>query len=72
MGFRRDGSALMEWCVSNAKAELRGSNLYLSKQAAGSAKIDPLMALLNSVQLLEAGPVAGDGEIPIDDWINGI
>lgn len=70
--LRHDGSALMEWCVSNAKAEVRGSNLYISKQAAGSAKIDPLMAMLNAVQLLEAGPVAGDGDMPIDDWIAGI
>lgn len=55
-----DGSAMMEWCVSNAKAEMRGSNLYIAKQAAGSAKIDPLIALLNAVQLLEAGPVAAN------------
>lgn len=52
-----DGSAMMRWCVSNAKAELRGSNLYIAKQAAGVAKIDPLIALLNAVQMLEAGPV---------------
>ena len=70
--LRHDGSALMDWCVSNAKAELRGSNMYISKQAAGTAKIDPLMAMLNAVQLLEAWPVAGDGEVPIDDWIAGI
>ena len=59
-----DGSRLMEWCVSNARAELRGSNLYISKQMAGAGKIDPLIAMLNAVQLLEAGPVAGDGEGP--------
>ncbi|MEL6707621.1 MAG: terminase large subunit [Pseudomonadota bacterium] len=56
--LRHDDSALMRWCVSNAKAELRGSNMYISKQAAGVAKIDPLIAMLNAVQLLEAGPVA--------------
>lgn len=70
--LRHDGSALMDWCVSNAKAELRGSNMYISKQVAGAAKIDPLIAMLNAVQLLEAGPVAGDGDIPLDDWIAGI
>lgn len=59
--LRHDGSALMEWCVSNARVELRGSNLYISKQQAGSGKIDPLIAMLNAVQLLEAGPVAGGG-----------
>lgn len=56
--LRHDGSAMMTWCVSNARAELRGSNLYISKQMAGSGKIDPLIAMLNAVQMLEAGPVA--------------
>lgn len=57
--LRHAPSAMMQWCVSNARAELRGSNMYISKQAAGSGKIDPLIATLNAVQLLEAGPVAG-------------
>jgi phage terminase large subunit-like protein len=48
----------MAWCVSNAKAELRGSNLYIAKERAGVAKIDPLIAMLNAVQMLELGPVA--------------
>lgn len=56
--LRHDGSALMAWCVSNARAELKGSNMYISKQMAGAGKIDPLIAMLNAVQLLEAGPVA--------------
>lgn len=62
--LRHDGSNLMAWCVSNARAELRGSNLYISKQMAGAGKIDPLIAMLNAVQLLETGPVAGDGDGP--------
>lgn len=67
-----DGSRLMEWCVSNARAEMRGSNLYISKQMAGAGKIDPLIALLNAVQLLERGPVAGDGGVSTEDWIAGL
>lgn len=58
--LRHDGSALMAWCVSNARAELKGSNVYISKQMAGAGKIDPLIAMLNAVQLLEAGPVASN------------
>lgn len=58
-----DGSNLMAWCVSNAKAELRGSNLYISKQSAGASKIDPLIALFNAVQMLEQGPVAATAAI---------
>jgi phage terminase large subunit-like protein len=49
---------MMDWCVSNARIELKGSNLYISKQLAGAGKIDPLIALLNALQLLEDGPVA--------------
>jgi phage terminase large subunit-like protein len=56
--LRHGGSRLMAWCVSNAKAELRGSNLYIAKERAGVAKIDPLIAMLNAVQMLELGPVA--------------
>jgi phage terminase large subunit-like protein len=56
--LRHGGSRLMAWCISNAKAELRGSNLYIAKERAGVAKIDPLIAMLNAVQMLELGPVA--------------
>lgn len=56
--LHHDGSNMMAWCVSNARSELRGSNLYISKQSAGAGKIDPLIAMLNAAQLLEAGPVA--------------
>lgn len=70
--LRHDGSNMMNWCVSNARAELRGSNLYISKEQAGSSKIDPLIALLNAVQLLELGPVANDPGLSIDDWIEGM
>jgi phage terminase large subunit-like protein len=70
--LRHDGSEMMAWCMSNARAELRGSNLYISKQMAGAGKIDPLIAMLNAVQLLEAGPVAGNGELSVDDWIAGM
>lgn len=62
--LRHDGSALMAWCVSNARAELKGSNVYISKQMAGAGKIDPLIAMLNALQMLEAGPVAGAGGAP--------
>jgi len=55
--LRHGGSRLMAWCISNAMAELRGSNLYIAKERAGVAKIDPLIAMLNAVQMLELGPV---------------
>ncbi len=58
--LRHGGSRLMAWCVSNAKAEVRGSNLYIAKERAGVAKIDPLIAMLNAVQMLELGPVVAE------------
>ena len=51
-----DASPLMAWCVGNAKVEPRANSLLITKQASGSAKIDPLMALFNAVTLLSLNP----------------
>lgn len=48
--------ALMLWCVGNAKIEIRGNALSITKQAAGSAKIDPLIALLMAAALMAKNP----------------
>lgn len=54
---RHGGSALMAWCVSNAKAEQRESSVYITKNGQGN-KIDPLVAIFNATKLMELNPVA--------------
>ena len=50
------GSRLMAWCVGNARTELKGNALVVTKAVSGSGKIDPLMALFNAVALMSLNP----------------
>jgi phage terminase large subunit-like protein len=52
------GSPLMAWCVGNAKTEAKGNAIAITKQVAGTAKIDPLMATFNAVSLMALNPAA--------------
>lgn len=49
---------LMAWSVSNARIEQKGNAIVITKQASGTAKIDPLMAMLNAVSLMAMNPEA--------------
>jgi phage terminase large subunit-like protein len=52
------GQPLMRWAVENAKVELKGSARAITKQAAGKAKIDPMIAMLNAAKLMSRNPEA--------------
>ncbi|MEY5099966.1 MAG: hypothetical protein RJA36_2685 [Pseudomonadota bacterium] len=64
--MRHGASRLMAWSVGNARVEPAGNAVKITKQAAGFAKIDPLMALFNAVELMSRAPQAAH-VLTVDD-----
>jgi phage terminase large subunit-like protein len=56
--MKHDGSALMSWCVGNLKIEPTATAIRASKQSAGDAKIDPVMAMFDAVTVMARNPQA--------------
>lgn len=50
--------ALMAWSVGNAKIKVMGNAIMVTKQASGTAKIDPLMALFDAAAIMLDQPDA--------------
>src|SRR3546814_15009161 len=57
-GAVHSGSRMMDWCVSNAKEETGRQSVMIVKDAAGTAKIDPLVAIFNATKMLELNPAS--------------
>jgi phage terminase large subunit-like protein len=54
--LRHAKSALMDWAVGNLKIEPTATAIRATKQNAGDAKIDPVMALFDSAQVMVKNP----------------
>ncbi|HEV7345482.1 MAG TPA: terminase large subunit [Devosia sp.] len=56
--FKHAVSPMMAWCVGNLKIEATATAIRATKQNAGDAKIDPMMALFNAVTVMVRNPEA--------------
>jgi phage terminase large subunit-like protein len=54
--LRHCGGLLMPWCVGNLKIEPMATAIRATKQNAGDAKIDPVMALFDAVTVMIKNP----------------
>lgn len=64
-------TALMNWCVGNAKVKVVGNAIVITKQVSGTAKIDPLMATFNAVSLMALNPEAQLPDYDFDNMVMG-
>lgn len=58
------GSALMNWAVGNLKIEPTATAIRATKQNAGDAKIDPVMAMFDAVTVMARNPVVQEAAVP--------
>lgn len=66
--LRHDGSPLMAWAVGNLKIEPTATAIRATKQNAGDAKIDPVMALFDAVTEMCRNPVADNSSANMNSF----
>lgn len=59
--LKHAGQALMAWCVGNLKIEPTATAIRATKQNAGDAKIDPVMALFDATTFMSLNPEPAGG-----------
>lgn len=64
-----DGNALGNWCAGNARVVVRGNGTYITKQVSGTAKIDPLLALFNAVDIMQLNPESQDDTFDVSKMV---
>ena len=57
-GVTHGGTGLMGWCVGNVKIEVKANGNLATKEVAGRAKIDPVIAMLCAAILMSWNPTA--------------
>lgn len=55
---------MLAWCVGNSRTVVRGSGTMISKAESGTAKIDPVIGMLNGVALMSLNPEAPNTDGP--------
>lgn len=65
--LRHSGSAMMAWAVSNLRIEPTATAIRATKQNAGDAKIDPVMAMFDAVLVMSTNPTVSENSYLDED-----